>query len=318
MNINIAKLTDKISSEYDLFVCSSGFEDRWYSIASSLINNPITRFVVLVQSDEDPSKSGGLEHLKSYENAEIEEISIHQLNPIDLWKVIASEIVSKIENEKSKVLIDLTSMRAECIHFFVAQLSDKGVRGKVSFVYCGAGAYLTGINEEDRWLTRGVKDIRSVLSYPGIMKPSRKAHLIILTGFDLDKAKELILHYEPASISLGIGLEPYAEEFLEINRTYEQQVEAFIRGLSSKSLVVSKFEFYSSDANKTKECILEEARKFSQSNITVAPMNTKVSTFGASLAASENEEIKLCYVEPLEYNRENYSKAGSVVSFVDF
>ena len=45
-------------------------------------------------------------------------------------------------------------------------------------------------------------------------------------------------------------------------------------------------------------------------------MNTKVSTVAAASAALENETLKLCYVEPMEYNKEFYSTPGETLTLI--
>ena len=42
-------------------------------------------------------------------------------------------------------------------------------------------------------------------------------------------------------------------------------------------------------------------------NTVIAPLNTKISTIGADLAALENENIQLAYAKPNIYNVDGYS-----------
>ncbi|MDP2644327.1 MAG: hypothetical protein Q8P24_05265, partial [Desulfobacterales bacterium] len=42
-------------------------------------------------------------------------------------------------------------------------------------------------------------------------------------------------------------------------------------------------------------------------DVTVAPMNTKLSTVGAALASFENSEIQVCYAQADYYNYHGYS-----------
>ena len=43
-------------------------------------------------------------------------------------------------------------------------------------------------------------------------------------------------------------------------------------------------------------------------------MNTKVSTV---VAALENQALKICYVEPIEYNKEFYSTPGETLTLIE-
>ena len=50
-------------------------------------------------------------------------------------------------------------------------------------------------------------------------------------------------------------------------------------------------------------------------NIVIAPMNNKISTVGASLAAISNENIQLAYAKASLYNTDGYSSPSDNVYF---
>lgn len=54
--------------------------------------------------------------------------------------------------------------------------------------------------------------------------------------------------------------------------------------------------------------LLADAEAHANMNLVVAPMNSKISTLGAALAARVNPDIQLCYAPAVTYNFENYSK----------
>ena len=79
------------------------------------------------------------------------------------------------------------------------------------------------------------------------------------------------------------------------------------------STVVSKveqFQFSCVDPRNAKRAIIEQAKKFPEHNTVLAPMNTKVSTLGAALAAFEEESLQVCYAHPSAYNTATYSLPG--------
>ena len=53
-------------------------------------------------------------------------------------------------------------------------------------------------------------------------------------------------------------------------------------------------------------------------NNILAPMNTKLSTIACALASLECLPLQICYAQPLQYNYENYSKAGNTCYLIDF
>ena len=112
------------------------------------------------------------------------------------------------------------------------------------------------------------------------MKPSQKLHLIVLTGFEVERVSELIRRCEPPVISLGYAdsPEPNAKLHSEANRKSLAEVKA-VRG------PVTEFPFDCYDPKKTMDAILARATATPDHNIVLAPLSTKLSTVGAALAA---------------------------------
>jgi len=316
MKINISDINSNLTSGIGLLVCSSSFEERWYKVAESLSDDNLNKIIILQKSLELEVWNKGIASLRELHGNIDNIVHIEDLAPAELWKKIVIEVVPSIESESGVVLIDITTFTHEVVLLLLALLKDKGLLNKVVFAYSGAGEYCTSEGLSEKWLSRGVKDIRSVLGYPGVIRPSKKSHLIILVGFETERAKELVAQYEPTSISLGIGNDPYNNEFQETNIWHKEQLERFVASIENSRMRISEFNFSCSDPMGAKNAILEEAGKFNDLNITIAPMNTKVSTVAAGLAAFDDERLKLCYVEPAEYNKRYYSLPGECATLI--
>ncbi len=305
---NIEVLKKDLPENLELFILSSSFDRRWSAVAEYISLKDV-RDVVILEDKNSPLDQN--EILNSALVSVSKSINLRDKGSFDIWKLLALELIPLIEECNGAVLMDITALDHEILLFFVSQLKNKCLFGKVVFTYVGAESYGVSKSNGNFWLSRGVKSIRSVLGYPGGLIPSKSSHhLIILVGFELDRAKELILSYEPSSISLGIGKEPYSDNFLEKNEKSRNELRAFINTLGIVYKNISEFSFSCSSVSDAKYAILSEAKKYSDSNITISPMNTKISTIATGLAAIENDEIKVCYVEPLELNKENYSEVS--------
>lgn len=316
MKAKITEINDILPSEVSLLVCSSSFEDRWYQIAKNIKTDKLSHVVILQRGSESPAWAKGIAEINDLHKEKTKVLDIACNKPTELWKTLSVEIVPLIKSQSLLTLIDITTFTHETVVMFVALIKGEGLSKKVCLAYAGAKAYFVSEDRSDWWLSRGVKDIRSILGFPGLIRPSKKSHLIILVGFETERAKELIVQYEPVSISLGIGIEPYSQEFFEKNNWFKEQLAEFINSIGNSVREVSEFNFSCSDCQSAKDAILLEASKFSDFNITIAPMNTKVSTVAAACAAIENEALKLCYVEPFEYNREYYSSPGDALTII--
>jgi hypothetical protein len=84
--------------------------------------------------------------------------------------------------------------------------------------------------------------------------------------------------------------------------------------MAMKHARVHPFPFSCSDPYKVKEQILEQSKIEPDTNVVVAPMNTKISTIGVGLAAIESKIIQLCYAPAIQYNFDNYSKPSDKFS----
>lgn len=299
MQCNKSDILERLQSKSSVLICAASFDERW-KVMPSLLSSSMDVYVISHRQEKERYITGlGF-------NCHILDVSYDKA--FDLWKGIADKVISLIQRSNCVVSIDITAFDTELLLLTINQIKLSRLQDKVEFLYLGAESY-------SKIIMSGVKDIRTVLGYPGIFSPSKRYHhLVILLGFELDRAKELILIYEPSSISLGIAEDCYKSDFYLQNKLTAKEIHEFVASLGQVFKDVSQFSFSAKDAIKTKSAILSEIEKFSDSNILISPMNTKVSTVGAALAALENEELKLCYVEPLEYDTDNYSKPGKTVT----
>lgn len=81
------------------------------------------------------------------------------------------------------------------------------------------------------WLSKGVRTIRSVVGYSGDMSPIKDLLLIILVGFEYERAQTLIEVFEPSKLYLGMAspTESHNESLSEINRSnFEKLLEKIL------------------------------------------------------------------------------------------
>ena len=182
----------------------------------------------------------------------------------------------------------------------------------MQFAYTGAKDYSVGEKHQDKWLTKGVGEIRSVLGYSGIVIPSRKIHLIVLLGFESERAMKLIDAYEPSVTSVGLG-----EAKDSISKHHHKVNLGFYNALKEVYGNSHEFQFSCVDPLSTMRTVQEQVEKFPDHNVVLAPMNNKISTIGVALSAIANESIQICYAHANQYNYEGYSTPGEWCYFFD-
>lgn len=310
---NLADLDKNLTDGLDAIICSTSFEARCLSIPLNVNPNHIERAIIV-------SKDAAFPHVKKNKEKLLEHfadktilISGHNDNILLIADNIRSSL-QMIKNVKpGKFLIDITTFTHEILLVLfriIHQTLDE--KDKIYIAYNPSKDYSGGVALEDRWLSKGIGEIRSVLGYPGNFKPSRKSHLIVLLGYETERAELLIDAYEPASISLGLGAksESVSPTLYDINVQFHDKLKHKLRQ-------VDEFNFSCINPVNAKKSILQQVDKYIDNNIVIAPMNTKVSTLGAALAAIECQNIQICYASALQYNYDNYSIPSDECYFFD-
>jgi hypothetical protein len=158
------------------------------------------------------------------------------------------------------------------------------------------------VPDEEKWLSKGTRDIRSVLGLPGELLPSRKIHLIVLVGHETDRARALIDAYEPSLLSLG-----YSTKESSISPRNFVANQHFHKKMSALYPKSEHFTFSANDINESRSAIETLIAKFPEHNAVIAPKNSKISAIGVTMAALENLSIQVCYAQPELYNSDNFS-----------
>lgn len=307
MNYIRHKCFDK---KVDLCILSTSFEERWYSsFKDNYINSAET--LVLHQGGNYESIDQGMSFLNEVTALDVIDFDLGSSS--SKYLCIKDSLIKRIESCSGVVVIDISTFTRENLLILFYFIKSGLNRDNVYLIYSEVEEYAFSLKEvEDKWLSKGVKEVRSVLGYPGIIFPSRSLHLVILSGFELDRAKYLIEAYEPAFISIGTPdtNSHFNGSHYAVNQFFHKELLLFVTGLRRHNSNVFEFGFSCSDPISTEHSILSHLEKFKGYNTILCPLNTKISTIGCALAALKNESIQLCYIEPLEYNFEGYSKTN--------
>lgn len=217
-----------------------------------------------------------------------------------------------------EILIDITALSHELLIAFIGLLHSENLLDKTYLLYTGAEEYSFNTTAEQKWLSRGVVDIRSVLGFPGTMLPSKKLHLIIMAGFESERALEVISRYEPSRLTIAYGSkeQSISEKHHLNNIEYAQTILVTLLENSISMNEIHQLEFSCTDPFLTKKAITSYIEKFPNENIVICPLNTKTSTVGVTLAALEMSNIQICYAQPAEYNVSGYASPGNTITLI--
>lgn len=291
---------DSLPNNIELFISFASFEDRCL-LAPSLIANQLVVDKAYIFSLNEFSSETQENHSKLLEmfNGKAQSITFSHGQPTEIADKIFSILKNESIGKKSGIVVDISTFNKESLLILIRILKILENNFKyVKFIYSAAR---TAKN-----LSSGVVEIRSVIGYLGNILPSKPLHLIVMSGFEHDRANAIIETYEPDFISIGYGSKDSSInlEMHELNVEFTEKVAAWY-----EPGVVVPFEYSLQDPENAKESIEMIAATRPNCNVVVVPLNNKLSTIGAGLFAIENDDVQICYSQMANFNTDDYSVA---------
>ena len=306
--IRLENLKDIVGFEIDLFICSSSFEERCFSVPNQIGEIGSRHSIVFFNSNEYAEIQKNAEKLVQVigqaNERSVELVPLNTDTQIQNAIKINDTLDAALDNRLNSIVVDTTTFTHETLLIVIGLLNFKRAKfDKLSVTYVGAEDYSTNEkNLSDKWLSTGIEEVRTIMGYPGLMSPARPNHLVILFGFESERTKKLIEHLEFDMISLGFGKKEASigSNHYDLNsERHKQLMEVYSNA--------TEFELCLTDPFKAKEDILNHLKGFTNSNNVIVPMNNKLSTIGAALVAFENPKVQLIYAKAVKYNVDGYS-----------
>lgn len=293
----------------DLFILNAGFEERSISVIKNL-EKSFSQHVLICQIDQSGEKTKPqiIETELAKSNA-LHEVELDTESPIEIADslMLAIKQISIADEKPAKVAIDITCFTHEILLILLEVVRISFSNCELSLFYTQAESYDTDNPATHKKLSFGVREIRSILGYSGIKTPSKTTHLILLAGFEIERALSIIENVEPNTVSIGYGDDTSIDTSVQ-SINFEAASEIIKR--SGYGDRIDEFSFPPFDFVGTKkalECIVESSDK----NIVVVPMNTKISTIGAALLVEKHPKVQLIYGLAEAYNTSDYSIANT-------
>lgn len=311
--VHISDVVNHIMDNCALICCAS-FESRCLSIPRLIASKIKDAIIYKNISLEVPAAIANYDSMKAlFSSPILNEISFDQPNAVADSMAKTIEILA----DKSKnILIDATTFTHETLLILLRILHlYKNTFESILCLYAGAGEYSPGYIPESTWLSKGCKDVRNIIGFPGIIKPKAKTNLVLLAGFELERATKLIELVEPDCLILGNGIDPINDKISDTMEYFRDKYNTWKEDY--KIIEKDDFEFSCKDIERTISTLSEIISKAPEDNYILVPLNTKLSTISAAIIALENRKIQLCYAVPEVYNYENYSSPGETVTIVD-
>lgn len=312
VKVPLTSLNGILQSNTAFITCAS-FEERCLMVAQHIDSKKITQAFIF-STDYNKRVCENRERIKSIF---ADRATVYLLPKDDPFQHLRSayDIVQKLADSGiKKILFDITTFTHEMLLILLNVLwQKKDLYDRMDFVYTGAKEYCPNTFDGGKWLSKGCKEVRSVLGYPGLLLPQRQTCLIVLSGFEHERAFGLINAIDPDRLFIGCGIAQSVHVTSDSHIEPMREFETVYRSLLSSRNNVSIFEFSAKDMNNTLNSIKRILEETEGNNHILVPMNTKISTLALGMVALSTPSIQLCYAEPETYNFDNYSLPGDSV-----
>lgn len=301
--VQLTELSRDLPSKIDLFVCCASYETRSTCASLNTRSNQVDVALVCFNEDFEACVRENHAAIRKHFGDRSRTVLLRQSDPMLGLDHLRDTLPPYLVGNSKTIVVDSTTFTHEGLLILLRLLAScLRVSDAVHIVYTPASDYALGSDDADKWLSRGLKEIRSVLGFPGQMVPARNLHLIVLVGFEVERARMLIDACEPDIVSLGSGRDATDTERTHLPRNAES-----LRALSVLYPNHLRFEFSSIDPSETERALARQVETYPASNTIIAPMNTKLSTIGVAVLGMKRRELQICYAPAITYNTPAYS-----------
>ncbi|MFA7332414.1 MAG: hypothetical protein WC326_15200 [Candidatus Delongbacteria bacterium] len=318
LKVPISDLPKFLGERQGAFLCCASFEERAKSVPASVKSMKFRMVKIFASTDCSPVILDTAEEIKSMFFIENSVVLTKMHEPLFTADTMARVVNELVKLDIRDVVIDITTFTHEMLLILLKSLHRfKNRFTKITCIYTGALEYSIGDPDERKWLSKGCKDIRSVLGFPGRLIPGRPNCLIVLVGFEHERATRMIVEMDPDLLLLGRGISAAQHLTCESHLAPMLHFHKLVSDMVSSRGSVRSFEFSCNDSIQTAQSLMAEIDGSRGYNHIIVPLNTKISTIAIANVALESREVQICYAEPETYNFAAYSVPDDVVSVFD-
>lgn len=276
----------------DVIVTVASWEERFILGLEELIKNTQAKSVLMFSYTEyDHWSKDNVE--SATELCKVNNVTLvpHKLNfatPLETWKAVIPAVEELIKKETT-VTLDISTMPREVIWIICDLLNTKAV--KAQYAYHRPKEYA-----ED-WLSRDPGTPRFVYKLSGVSKLGLPTTLVILTGFDVERAKQLVRFYEPENLIIGLQV---GDQYENSKRNRDKHISGFTRNKEIKWFDVDGFSLEKS-IDALEICVGEIVNK---SNVILTSLGPKISSLAIIKYHLKYQQTSIAYAPSNEFNKD--------------
>lgn len=301
--MNIVPIDSKNKKSADILLVCMSFENiRWKAYLEENQKH-YTNIVIFYNKEFIDFYKDDISDYLNIPNYELVETSIN--NPIST----ADCYINIIDKYDQKLIdIDCSTFTHEHLLILFKVFEFLDYKHTINTIYTTVAEYSVG--KQNGWLSKGVKEIRNILGYSGNMIPSKQLHLIVLVGLENERLEKIITEYEPNKITIGKCTKEssVSDNISELNRKHYVDIDNFMKKVISNLGDSEEFEFSCSVPEETYIKLNEIIKRNEDYNNIIIAGSSKISTIGVAKLAILDENVQVCYAQPIEYNIESYTE----------
>lgn len=283
-------------SNFDCLINTASWEERYHMRTSQLIREHSIKRVMTIVVDEYEFVTDALtDRITSSEyghRVEFERIDLTLSDNLLAWRAIEKSIE---ESKLEKVIFDISTCPRELIWYVLHHLDKNGIDYLITY---------SKPNSYGDWLSKDPGRPRLIYKHSGMTKLASSTALLLASGFDLERAAQLIQFYEPKVTYLAT----------QVGEQYDNLVSNLDKNISflkeSCEVVHFTIDAFTEDGGASD---IEKSMRsdFEKYNFLACSLGPKPSAFALYKLQKKYPNIGLCYVPSLQYNTKDYSKGIS-------
>lgn len=209
-------------------------------------------------------------------------------NSLDLVRQFNQFIKAhKINLKENEIYLDISTFNRQNLLTILYLFRKKNGINKIT-------CYYTIPKKTNEKISKSACNYSTIPLFGGRQSIDKNKLLLLLVGFEFDRARYLWEKVEPAKTIIAIGDKPTDYKFLKFNKKIVSDLRKLI---PSSDVNISARDPFT--AQQDIEKIIKKYR--ASYNIIVAPMNTKIQTLGLYLAWERYPDIQIVYSCPEKF-----------------